>query len=40
MSNNDLRDRILGAYIGSAAGDALGGPVEGWHAGMIKAVHN
>lgn len=41
MSDNtyDLRDRILGAYIGSAAGDALGGPVEGWHAGMIKAAH-
>lgn len=35
----DLRDHILGAYIGSAAGDALGGPVEGWHAHMIKAVH-
>ena len=33
------RDRILGAYFGSAAGDALGGPVEGWHAKMIKAVH-
>ena len=34
-----LRDRIVGAYVGSAAGDALGGPVEGWHAGMIKAVY-
>lgn len=33
------RDRILGAYFGSASGDALGGPVEGWHAQMIKAVH-
>lgn len=38
-TKNELRDRILGAYIGSAAGDALGGPVEGWHAEMIKAVH-
>jgi ADP-ribosylglycohydrolase len=35
----DKRDRILGAYFGSASGDALGGPVEGWHAQMIKAVH-
>ena len=34
-----LRDRILGVYLGSAAGDALGGPVEGWNAGMIKAVY-
>ena len=34
-----LRDRILGTYVGSAAGDALGGPVEGWNAGMIKAVY-
>lgn len=38
-AKHNLRDRILGAYIGSAAGDALGGPVEGWHADMIKAVH-
>lgn len=38
-STYSLRDRILGAYLGSAAGDALGGPVEGWHAGMIKAVY-
>jgi ADP-ribosylglycohydrolase len=38
-SNGSLRDRILGGYIGSAAGDAMGGPVEGWHAGMIKAVY-
>jgi hypothetical protein len=35
----DPRDRILGTYIGSAIGDALGGPVEGWHAQMIRAVH-
>lgn len=34
-----LRDHILGAYVGSAIGDALGGPVEGWHAGMIQAVY-
>lgn len=42
MADNtyNKRDRILGAYFGSAAGDALGGPVEGWHAKMIKAVHN
>lgn len=33
------RDRIVGAYMGAAAGDALGGPIEGWHAGMIKAAH-
>ena len=33
------RDRIVGAYMGAAAGDALGGPIEGWNAAMIKAVH-
>jgi hypothetical protein len=39
VNTYSLRDRILGAYVGSALGDALGGPVEGWHAGMIKAVY-
>ena len=34
-----VRDRVVGAYMGAAAGDALGGPIEGWHAGMIKAAH-
>jgi hypothetical protein len=35
----DFRDRMLGSYFGSAAGDALGGPVEGWHAHMIRNIH-
>ena len=39
MTPYSLKDRILGSYFGSAAGDALGGPVEGWHAHMIKAIH-
>lgn len=30
---------MIGAYMGAAAGDALGGPIEGWNAAMIKAVH-
>ena len=38
-SSYNLKDRILGSYYGSAAGDALGGPVEGWHAHMIKNIH-
>ena len=38
-SSYDFRDRLLGAYFGSAAGDALGGPVEGWHAHMIRNIH-
>ena len=38
-STFDLRDRMLGSYFGSAAGDALGGPVEGWHAHMIRNIH-
>lgn len=34
-----LDDRIQGAYIGAALGDALGAPVEGWHAQRIREVH-
>jgi len=30
------RDRVLGAYIGAAIGDAMGGPVEGNHAARIR----
>jgi ADP-ribosylglycohydrolase len=32
------RDRALGAYIGGAVGDAMGGPVEGLHAARIGRV--
>lgn len=32
------RDRALGAYIGAAIGDAMGGPVENSHAGRIKRL--
>ena len=31
-------DRALGAYIGAAIGDAMGGPVEGRHAVYIRRV--
>ena len=30
------RDRVLGAYLGAAIGDAMGGPVEGNHAARIR----
>jgi len=32
------RDRALGAYIGAAIGDAMGGPVECTHAARIKRL--
>ena len=32
------RDRALGAYIGAAIGDAMGGPVENNHAARIKRL--
>jgi ADP-ribosylglycohydrolase len=32
------RDRALGAYIGAAIGDAMGGPVENSHAARIKRL--
>ncbi len=35
----DIADRIAGAYIGAALGDAMGAPVEGWHAQRIREVH-
>jgi ADP-ribosylglycohydrolase len=31
-------DRALGAYLGAAIGDAMGGPVEGMHAARIKRI--
>lgn len=34
----DIRDRALGAYVGAAIGDAMGGPVEGSHAGRIRRL--
>jgi ADP-ribosylglycohydrolase len=33
------RDRAVGAYIGAAIGDAMGGPVECNHAARIKRLH-
>ncbi len=33
------RDRALGAYIGAAIGDAMGGPVECMHAARVKRFH-
>ena len=35
-NNTVLKDRILGAYIGAAIGDAMGGPLECSHASRIK----
>jgi len=32
-------DRCLGAYIGAAIGDAMGGPVEGQHFERIRRSH-
>lgn len=32
------RDRVIGAYIGAAIGDAMGGPVECNHAARIKRL--
>ena len=32
------RDRTLGAYIGAAIGDAMGGPVESSHAARIRRL--
>jgi ADP-ribosylglycohydrolase len=32
------RDRVLGAYIGAAIGDAMGGPIECSHAARIRRV--
>jgi ADP-ribosylglycohydrolase len=32
------RDKALGAYIGAAIGDAMGGPVECNHAARIKRL--
>ena len=33
------RDKALGAYIGAAIGDAMGGPVEGQHAARITKYY-
>jgi ADP-ribosylglycohydrolase len=35
----DIQDRIMGAYLGAALGDAMGAPVEGWHAQRIREVY-
>lgn len=36
---DQLTDRIFGAYLGAAIGDAMGGPVETWHAKRIKQTY-
>ncbi len=38
MARNATHDKALGAYIGGAIGDAMGGPVEGFHAAKIKRL--
>jgi ADP-ribosylglycohydrolase len=38
LSDEQLRDRILGAWLGRAAGCLLGKPVEGWRRDAIRAV--
>lgn len=39
MAADLRRDRALGAYIGAAIGDAMGGPVEAFHADRIKRYY-
>jgi ADP-ribosylglycohydrolase len=39
MRTTRLEDKVLGAILGSAVGDALGGPVEFWSAEDIARVH-
>ena len=38
LSEPELRDRILGAWLGRAAGCLLGKPVEGWSREAIRAA--
>ena len=33
------KDRAMGAFLGAAIGDAMGGPVENWSADRIKKEH-
>ncbi|MEU8590359.1 ADP-ribosylglycohydrolase family protein [Streptomyces sp. NPDC048664] len=37
--NSPLDERVTGALVGAAVGDALGGPVEGWSADQIAERH-
>ena len=37
--NEDLKSKFLGAIIGTAVGDALGMPVQGWSCEAIKSVY-
>ena len=38
LSDDALRDRLLGAWLGRAAGCMLGKPVEGWDRDVIRAA--
>lgn len=35
----DLKSKFMGALIGSAVGDAIGAPVEGWSMEMVSSVY-
>jgi ADP-ribosylglycohydrolase len=35
----DLRSKFIGALLGTAIGDALGAPLEGWSSGRITRVY-
>ena len=40
MSNVDLKSRFMGALVGTAIGDALGAPVEGWSMERVSSMYS
>jgi len=40
MSNVDLKSRFTGALVGTAVGDALGAPVEGWSMERVSSMYS